>query len=372
MSEIILPTPTPQEIVFGIPEGTPFYNYIDLQGQSLYQKWLEYGFTGTELDFLTWLQNDISTKLDKGTYTGNAGLLAARITELEEAAANTPLFSKITLPNGFSISGQTLTINAAWEWLLSNIFYTNVAAVVFPDIPLCSEGNRRFVYFVPNASNTFEMISGTEGVIPVAPPLPNEGIYATYLLITDTLIETPANPNPNNTPSLNAVTTISGESFNPISVLEYGNSGATLYKNIFSIWRYIGAVSKFINIKWDDLTTTYDIRFPAKTGGSTQTFAMVSDLAQGYDTISSSRSLTDADHGKTIWVTATCNITIPSGLRSDFNCTFRTLTGATATFLTSGTTINAESDGDVQAPKTMSYLAVYSTNNYIISGGGLS
>lgn len=200
------------------------------------------------------------------------------ITVLQEATSNTPLFSKITKPNGFSLVGQTLTINALWEWLLSNIFYTNVAAVVFPDIPLCAEGKKRFVYFVPTVANTFEMISGPEGVIPVAPTLPNEGVYATYLLITDTLIETPANPNPNNTPSLNAVTTISGESFNPISVLEYGVSGATLYKNIFSIWRYIGGISKFINIKWDDLTTTYDIRFPAKADGSTQTFAMVSDL----------------------------------------------------------------------------------------------
>ena len=48
------------------------------------------------------------------------------------------------------------------------------------------------------------------------------------------------------------------------------------------------------------------------------------------------------------------------------------MTGAIATFLTSGTTINAESDGDVQAAKTMSFLAQYTTNNYIISGGGLS
>jgi hypothetical protein len=93
---------------------------------------------------------------------------------------------------------------------------------------------------------------------------------------------------------------------------------------------------------------------------------------QNYFTFSTNTTLTNAHHNAVIWVTATINITIPSGLRSDFNCTFRTLTGAIATFLTSGTTINAESDGDVQAAKTMSYIAQYTTNNYIISGGGLS
>ena len=93
---------------------------------------------------------------------------------------------------------------------------------------------------------------------------------------------------------------------------------------------------------------------------------------QNYFPFSTNTTLTNSHHNAVIWVTATINITIPSGLRSDFNCTFRTLTGAIATFLTSGTTINAESDGDVQAAKTMSFLAQYTTNNYIISGGGLS
>lgn len=93
---------------------------------------------------------------------------------------------------------------------------------------------------------------------------------------------------------------------------------------------------------------------------------------QNYFTFSTNTTLLNAHHNAVIWVTATINITIPSGLRSDFNCTFRTLTGAIATFLTSGTTINTESDGDVQSAKTMSFLAQYTTNNYIISGGGLS
>ena len=112
---------------------------------------------------------------------------------------------------------------------------------------------------------------------------------------------------------------------------------------------------------------------PIVQGGETKKVA-VSDFGttQNYFTFSTNTTLSNTHHNAVIWVTATCNITIPSGLRSDFNCTFRTLTGAIATFLTSGTTINAESDGDVQAAKTMSFLAQYTTNNYIISGGGLS
>lgn len=92
---------------------------------------------------------------------------------------------------------------------------------------------------------------------------------------------------------------------------------------------------------------------------------------QLYATISANTTLDNSFHAKTIWVNATCNITIPSGLRNDFYCNVRTLTGATATYLISGTVINAESDGDVQSPKTMVHLAVYTTNNYILSGGGL-
>jgi len=93
---------------------------------------------------------------------------------------------------------------------------------------------------------------------------------------------------------------------------------------------------------------------------------------QVYKTISGNTTLDNTYHNSVVWVTATCNITIPTSLRADFNCTFRTFIGVTATFVVSGTTINSESDGDVQAPSSMSYLAQYSTNNYIISGGGLS
>lgn len=93
---------------------------------------------------------------------------------------------------------------------------------------------------------------------------------------------------------------------------------------------------------------------------------------QIYRTISNNTSLDDTYHAAIIWVTSTCNITIPSGLRTDFNCSLKTFTGVTASYLTSGTTINSESDGTIQSNKSMAYVAQYTTDNYIISGGSMS
>jgi len=95
-------------------------------------------------------------------------------------------------------------------------------------------------------------------------------------------------------------------------------------------------------------------------------------LSQPYKTISTNTTLDNTYHSATVWVTATCNVTIPSGLRSDFYCNIKTFAGATATYLVSGTVINTESDGDVQAPSTMINISTFSTNNFILSGGGLS
>ena len=164
-----------------------------------------------------------------------------------------------------------------------------------------------------------------------------------------------------------------------LSGLSLATGGAIVSTD--SILVAFGKIQKQI----DDLTTSIGNKLNKDTtSGVERAYIINADGSQGtkatseigttqnYFPFSTNTTLTNSHHNAVIWVTATINITIPSGLRSDFNCTFRTLTGAIATFLTSGTTINAESDGDVQAAKTMSFLAQYTTNNYIISGGGLS
>lgn len=91
-----------------------------------------------------------------------------------------------------------------------------------------------------------------------------------------------------------------------------------------------------------------------------------------YKNINSNTLIDNSFHEATVYVLLTCNITIPSGLRTDFNCNFKTFTGAIGNFLTQGTVINTESDGDVLNEKSMCHLSVFSTNNYILTGGGLN
>lgn len=95
-----------------------------------------------------------------------------------------------------------------------------------------------------------------------------------------------------------------------------------------------------------------------------------------YFTISSNTILSDIHHGGTFWVTASCTITIPVGLRTginDFTCNIRTLTGVVVTYVTSGgAIINSESNGSIQDESSMINLATFSANNYILSGGSLS
>lgn len=54
-------------VVLEFPEAPQFEFLIDLQGQSLYQKWLELGNVGTESDFLNWLKVDSAVILGTGT-----------------------------------------------------------------------------------------------------------------------------------------------------------------------------------------------------------------------------------------------------------------------------------------------------------------
>ena len=91
-----------------------------------------------------------------------------------------------------------------------------------------------------------------------------------------------------------------------------------------------------------------------------------------YISKSSNFSFTNAYHGATVYITLSLNATIPSGLRSDFTCNVKTFSGAICTYLTSGTTISSQSDGTVQAEKSMVHISPNSTNTYILSGGGLT
>lgn len=130
---------------------------------------------------------------------------------------------------------------------------------------------------------------------------------------------------------------------------------------------------------WSELTN-FDLLPDADPLFGTEQIAIVQggetkklDLnKQVYKPISTDTVIDNSFHGALVWVEATCNLTLSTGLRTDFYMNVRTFIGATATYLTSGTTINAQSDGNVQEPSSMCNVSTYSTNNFIISGGGLS
>ena len=100
---------------------------------------------------------------------------------------NLPFNNKITAKTGFTLVGLDLTINPLWEWILQSIGYTNLEAQV-KTFPLAATGLQRIDYVIPNASNGFDVITGQESVTAIAPQIPYDGVYVTYLLITDSTI----------------------------------------------------------------------------------------------------------------------------------------------------------------------------------------
>lgn len=130
------------------------------------------------------------------------------------------------------------------------------------------------------------------------------------------------------------------------------------------------ATQTALNLKLDKVTTV-DVEkvYIKNADGSQDVKATSAFTVQNYKTINTNTTLDDTFHGAIVRVKGTINITIPSGLRADFNCVFRTYTGFTATFVAgSGVTISTESNGTILAPKKMASLFVDGTNTYILSG----
>lgn len=86
-------------------------------------------------------------------------------------------------------------------------------------------------------------------------------------------------------------------------------------------------------------------------------------------TITGNVTLDDTYNGKIVFVTSNATITIPSTLSAKFACTFRTFTGATATFVGGGGVTMDAQRGLIQAPFRMSTLIkVGATATYVLEG----
>jgi hypothetical protein len=101
---------------------------------------------------------------------------------------------KFTSVGTISLVGNTATISTGFAWMINAGNYANIAAYS-NSIPFSSTGKQRFVLFVANVFNTFQMISGPESVSnPIAPPIPNNTLQVTLLLVTDGEISEPILP----------------------------------------------------------------------------------------------------------------------------------------------------------------------------------
>jgi len=89
---------------------------------------------------------------------------------------------------------------------------------------------------------------------------------------------------------------------------------------------------------------------------------------QSYKTISGNVTIDDTYHNCIVRVTANATITIPTGLRADWNAVFDVVGAFTATFVESSTTFSAPFGKKLLTDK-MGSIYTTSTNNFRLNGG---
>jgi len=219
--------------------------------------------------------NSDPLKLDKSTFNGNAADLDERLVVLEN---QTDLDNAFIIKPTFSLAANVLTIGALGRWRLNGVAYTNPAPVPFL-IPFCATGKTRLDYFVPNASNGFTKVSGVETLgIAIAPTLPNEDLFVTYLLVSDSGVGEPTTPPKKLTPTIDQVLRVGNATTNFIWFWNTLNSKCTRFASDHILFQKLESVFNFIRA--DNTTQSYNIQLPNKIGGAEQTFAMVSDLTK--------------------------------------------------------------------------------------------
>lgn len=102
--------------------------------------------------------------------------------------------NKIISQTGFSLVGQTFTLNALWVWMIAGIQKTNIS-IITDTIPFCTTGYSRIDLGVLNAANSYQRIQGVESLTtPVAPALPINTIQCTLFFVTDNSASPPSIP----------------------------------------------------------------------------------------------------------------------------------------------------------------------------------
>jgi hypothetical protein len=207
-----------------------------------------------------------STKTDKGGYTGTSQNLKDSITALE-----TP---DIVLKEGvIAIDELTVSIVANdFQWRLNQVNYL-VTPAYSQLLVAATEGFKRTDLLEGDDTGNYFINQGTEGEFAAPAPVVTVGrIRLAAIPVFGSVVGTPDVGAP----------VESSPTDKPISVYGVFDKGISLYKDKISIWRYIGVISKYVNIYWSNINNIYDIQFPNKPAG-TETFAMLSDLESKLD-----------------------------------------------------------------------------------------
>lgn len=307
-----------------------------------------------------------------------------------------------------NLVNNNLIISSGYAWLINGSNYANTTPFNFI-IPLSTIGNQRIDLFVVDRFNNILKIQGVESVgNPVKPNVPQNTLELTFVLVNETEILDPVLPifgetfvekiekketyvNTNNIFNVNSkvanflfgnnVSQCSGFNFTDNSLYYEGKKYS--FKNSKTtnlILKNRNIVNGNVRFSFSD-NNDYILK-PGEIAEfilRNRKFLFLEYIGKIQETsikqykyIFVNTILDNSFHEATVYVQASLNITIPTGLRTDFNCTFRTFTGAIATFLISGTVLNSQSTGDVLEASSMCYLSIFSPNNYLLTGGNLS
>jgi len=256
--------------------------------------------------------DNFADKTDRGGYPGTTQDLK---NELDTLANPDDILVKGTIVK----TGNDITIDAlAFTCRIDQVEYTNTDDYS-ATIATATEGYQRIDILVFTKFSTIVKIQGPEGIESAQEPDTPEGtLKIGFFTINGVDVSEPEVPDYSNFVDRSTDQTIYGQKTfkDPLSVYETNVAGVSIYKDMFSVFRFIGAISKYINIKWNEITTTYVIKFPSKPEGSVQTFAMVSDVDLKPDTsnqieVALPATVQNSWHGKTVKFTSSGLLTIP-------------------------------------------------------------
>lgn len=233
---------------------------------------------------------DVSSKLDKASYTGNATDIDNRIIVLENQTDVSNVFIEM---KDTSFTGNVLTIFSGWIWKLLGVIYSNNTDLDFI-IAYSASGKTRLVYIIPDDENGFYQLSGPETFgTAQAPTLPSHGLYVTFFIVTDSSIEEPEGPNINKIPSLQEVLSVGFATTKWIWFFNNINSLCTRFGSDHILFQKLESVFNFIRA--DNTTESYTTQLPNKLGGAEETFSMVSDLTKNNVGLGSVDNTSDAN-----------------------------------------------------------------------------